>query len=154
MVPRSETWVYGPTVPARWTPYGTGCAGSAGTPGLAPAAGQVPWLGAAFPLQVTAMPTPGLALAWLGLSRLAWSGVPLPADLTAIGMPGCSLRASFDIPFAVLATGGVANWVLQFPLDTTLLGLEVFAQAGSLDAAANAFGLALANAGELRLGGK
>jgi hypothetical protein len=43
-----DTWVYRTATPADFSAYGSGCAGSAGTPSLAAADYTLPWLGDSF----------------------------------------------------------------------------------------------------------
>lgn len=70
---------------AGYQAFGAGCAGSAGVPTLAPAAGSRPALGGVLQLQLSGLPTGG-ALVATGLSATTTSsGLPLPLDLSALG---------------------------------------------------------------------
>ncbi len=152
--PIGDTWVYGAVAPASWTPFGTGCPGTSGTPQLVPVGDSLPWLGTTLNLRVSPVPSTNLAAAWFGFSRVTWQGSSLPAALDTVGLPGCSLRAAPEFMSVLIATGGVANWQLPVPANNALIGLQAFLQAAVLDPGANAFGAALTNAGDLRVGSR
>jgi hypothetical protein len=126
-------------VPASCTPYGAGCLGSAGTPLLAAAGGALPALGAAFALELTALPaTPGLCLFAFGIELVHWNGAPLPLSLAPLGLPGCQLHVA-PSPGAstVLAhLNSVARLAFAIPNNPALAGWSVGAQALVFDAAA------------------
>jgi hypothetical protein len=154
LVATSETWGYGPVSPAEWTPYGSGCAGTSGTPVLDAVGASLPWIGTTMSMEVRGVPTGSLALPWYGFSRLSWLGAPLPAELSAFGMPSCSIHAAPDATFLAIGSNGTAPWSLAIPNDPVFLGARLFVQAAVLDSAANAFGATLSNAAEMRIGGK
>jgi hypothetical protein len=146
-----DTWEYDVGVLASWTPYGAGCAGSAGMPVLRARAGSLPVLGSAFALELANVPGPLTAFV-LGTSDQQWNGQPLPLDLSSVGMPGCRLLASADATlFAVTAAGG-ATCTLSIPSATAFAGLRFFAQGFALDPSANALGVVASDAGAGVLG--
>jgi hypothetical protein len=138
----------------QWTAFGTGCAGSAGVPTLAPGLGQLPSLGKPFTVQVGNVPFGPLRLTYgmLGASNAAWSGVPLPFDLGLLGMPGCTLYTGAEIVTPLTATGGVASWTMTLPYDIGLIGARAYQQALIVDPGTNLLGMIVSNAGEIRLG--
>jgi len=141
-----ETWEYG-GVAASYASVGVGCAGSAGVPLLAPAAGSLPQSGTTFTLELTNLP-PGGGLCYfaLGFSDVAWNGLPLPLALQGFGLPGCTLYQSLEDGAFVSHAGGTAQWALAIP--TGFDGLAFFNQAVSFDAAAgNPAGAAVSNGG-------
>jgi hypothetical protein len=150
----SDTWEYAPVQPAAYAAFGTGCAGSAGTPTLGSLPGQLPWLGDQFTLELTSLPPGNSALVWLGTSRTQWETVRLPLDLASAGMPGCSLRVSPDFALPVFNRTGSAFLPLWLPSDPALLGASFFTQGLTVDRSANPLGLSVSNAGEGRLGGR
>jgi hypothetical protein len=152
--PLSDTWEYGPVHAAVYTPFGTGCAGSAGTPNLAAAAGQRPWLGESLTLECSQLPANAFAVLMLGSSRTSWGGIPLPIPLDFLGMAGCSLHVSGEFFFAVAASGGLARSTRSIPSDRSLLGGSLYYQALVSDPPANAFGATMSNAGQSTIGGK
>jgi hypothetical protein len=54
----SDTWLKNPTfgTPATLSPFGTGCAGSAGTPVLGSFGGTLPWIGSNLVVQLRSLP--------------------------------------------------------------------------------------------------
>ena len=150
---KDDIWEYGPTTPALWTPFGSGCAGSLGTPTLAPAPGSLPWLGSTFELRASPVPAGQAAIVALG-SRVQWGGVPLPLPLGGYGMPGCTLFAGGDSLWFVPTVGAVASLSLAIPNLPFALGVEFDAQAAVLDPAANSAGLVVTGAGTMTMGGR
>jgi hypothetical protein len=145
-----DTWEYVSGLAGAFGAFGAGCPGSAGTPLLAPAPGQLPWLNENFVLELRSLPAAAtLAFGILGGSRTAWGSLPLPLDLAAIGMPGCRLHASLDVALPLASSAGVASWTLPIPNDPSLHGATVYVQGGVADPAANALGVTMANAGEV-----
>jgi hypothetical protein len=149
-----ETWEYGPTDPAAFAPFGRGCTGSAGTPALAAAPGRGPWLGANYAVELASLPASAPALVLLGRSKTSWGAITLPVPLDSLGMTGCTLFASAEFLFPVVAAAGVARLSLPIPDDRSLLGTTSFTQGLVVDPAANPFGATLSNAAEQRIGAK
>jgi len=144
------TWFYATPFQARATPYGTGCAGSAGV--LQLAASSRPWLGdtvagALAPLAATALP-----FVVFGFSDTVWNGQPLPLSLAPLGAPGCSVFAEPLVASMLPGGGASAPWSLVLPNTTAFAGLSLFAQGGAFDLPANPLGLATSDALALRLG--
>jgi hypothetical protein len=145
----SDTWEYTSAPAASYASFGSGCAGSAGVPALGAGAGELPWSGGTFTLQLNALPPApaGVPFGIVGASATTWGSFPLPLPLTAIGMTGCSLWVSFDVVVPLVNAGGRASWSLPIPGSQHLLGASVHLQGGVLDPAANPRGVTLTNAG-------
>lgn len=138
---------------ATWRPYGAGCQGTGGVPGLAPAPGSLPKFGTVFKLDLTKLPAaPGPLLTFLGLSTETYAGIPLPLDLTVLGAPGCSLLCSGPFTLPAVNVGGSGLLVVSIPNDPVLLRGRFLLQTFVPDAAANALGLTVTNAGEGYIG--
>ena len=136
-------------VPGALVPSGSGCPGPSGTPQLSGAG--FAWIGAVPVLRVA--PVPLLAVFVLGASNTVSGGIPLPLPLGAIGMPGCTLQVSLDTLVTASPVGGVSQISFPIPLQTALVGIIVYAQAGSLDPGANPLGLTISNAVAVAIGG-
>ena len=152
----SELWERYPLANSQpsWTAYGSGCAGSAGVPTLAPATGQLPRIGLPFTVHVAGVPPGPLRQTFglLGASRTTWSGVPLPFDLGLIGMPGCMLHVAGELASSLTAVSGVASWAVPLPYDVALIGAKAYQQALIVDPGTNLLGAIVSNAGEMVLG--
>jgi hypothetical protein len=152
-----DTWEYAPIQPASFSPFGAGCPGSNGVPSLAAEGDSLPWIGDMFKAALTNLgPNSQLNLPFvlLGDSRTAWGNVTLPLDLGLIGMPACTLYANPLLVFPLQNTAGRATWSVSIPYDGSYAGVSLFAQAGVTSPGANALGMVLSNAGELKLGEK
>jgi hypothetical protein len=145
---------YGPVAPAAIAPFGSGCAGSAGTPVLHANGGSLPWLGDTLALAVEPVPANAPVLLAVGFSNTTFGGASLPASLDALGMTGCSLLVSIDDTLLAFSNGARADFALQVPTTTALTGLQFFAQAAALDALANPAGIVASNALAGRIGSK
>ncbi len=141
---------------ARWTAFGSGCAGSAGTPALAAEPGSLPWIGGTLQVRATNLPTNALRVPFgiLGASNSSWGTFTLPLDLGFAGMQGCSLHVSLDVIAPLTAGSGSALWSIPIPAETLFVGQRFFQQVLVLDPGANVLGITLANAGEARIGVK
>ena len=141
---------------AKWTAFGFGCVGTAGTPSLAIAPGSLPWAGYPFVVNVTNLPASSLRVPFglLGVSRSSWQGLSLPVDLGVIGMPGCNLHVGMDVTFPLSAPTGTASWSLTLPASPTFVGSSLYQQVCVLDPGANALGVSISNAGEAYVGWK
>lgn len=145
----ASTWRFGQL--ASSASYGTGC----GTPPLvlSATAGSDPVLGANFGSAVSAVPIGGVATMSFGLSNQSLGGVPLPIDLTPIGMNGCHLYHDFVAGgFAMNSSGGVWSYSLPLPLQSSLVGVQLFEQVDALAPGANLLGLITSNGLGLSLG--
>jgi hypothetical protein len=144
---RAETWEYQAAAGAlaTYAPFGSGCAGWAGTPWLT-ANGNRPVLGQPFALSLYNLPPDHSTLVCFGLSNSNWSGVPLPASLAAVGAPGCTLLVSPDWLGPVFNWAGYATWTLTIPAAPALAGATFFQQAAAIDHS-NALGLVFTNGG-------
>jgi hypothetical protein len=114
----ADTWHYGPLTRASSDPLGTACPGTSGRPVLTT---SEPYLGnAAFVLDVLGARAAAPCL--FGLSRSSQS--------LAIG-GGCTLYLKDTVfpSFAVTNAFGVASLMLPVPLDVSLRGAKLYAQA-------------------------
>jgi hypothetical protein len=139
--------------PAAWQVWGSGCAGSAGVPALAPLGGQRPWAGEVFTVEIRNLP-PQTVLGLLGLSRTSWAGLPLPLDLRLIGMPGCTLYSDVQAAWPLSPVSGVATWAVAIPADFGLVGRSFMQQALVLDPNANPFGATVSNSSLATIGSR
>lgn len=136
----SDTWVYRTGSPASVSPFGAGCIGTAGTPMLVTAPGDLPWLGDTVEHVVSGIPVgePGAIFA----SSL---GPSAPVDLGVVGMPGCELLVTPDVTEFRAAIGNAATWTLSIPNDPVLAGVPFYQQAFVFDSLANTLGLVASN---------
>ncbi len=149
-----QTWEYGSGSPAAYTTFGTGCAGSAGVPALAPVAGSSPRINQTLQVRVTNLPA-ALSLIYMavGLSDSNWNGLPLPVGLGPFGLTNCTGYVSVDVGVIVFGAGGACTWNLPLPNNTNLLGMVFFNQAISIDpAVGNPAGAVVSNAGRAVIG--
>jgi CubicO group peptidase (beta-lactamase class C family) len=133
---------------------GTGCAGTAGIPGLHVAAGSIPLPGNRVVAELTQLPSAGanLPLLLLGASATSYRGVPLPISLTFLGAP-CALRVSLDLSIALTNQAGTARLALDVPNASAFLGSVLFLQ-GLVTDSANALGVVLTAGSEVRIGAR
>ncbi len=110
--------------------FGTGCAGTGGTPQLATPNGP-PTLGnAAYQVAVTSALPGAPAVFLVGASATAWNAIPLPADLGFAGANGCSLRVAPDVTVALtVAANGSVSLPLPVPNLNYLVGRSLYQQA-------------------------
>ena len=143
-----ETWELSRAWP--WTPFGTGCAGSAGVPGLTLTGCSVPALGSTFSLEIVNLPpSPGAAYMITGFSDTVWNGTPLPWSLSSVGMPACNLNVAPDpsLTAMFLHGGSTFTWSKSIPNVPALQGVQFFNQVMSIDPAAPNGKAAFSNAG-------
>ncbi|MBI5852151.1 MAG: hypothetical protein HZB39_14145 [Planctomycetes bacterium] len=146
---RAATWTYGNPVPATVRAYGSACPGPIGTPQLGVSGGGLPWMGQSFVLQVSGVsPTAILLFGW---SDTAFGSLTLPLPLASLGAPGCSLLASPDAVFGVVAMP-IATFPVTVPYLPPVAGLTFFAQSVSLDVAANQLGITTSNGLAMTIG--
>ena len=145
-----DTWLYATTAPGAYAAFGSGCAGSVGTPSLLPLLADRPWLGTQFTLELQDAPTSTARALALGTSRTRWGSLPLPFDLAAIGAAGCSILASLEVllPYAGTTVS------LAIPDTPWLVGQHLLEQAIVLDPGANPLGVTVSNAGTSTIGAK
>ena len=146
----ADTWVYSPEFRAAYEPFGVGCAGTAGTPVLAAAPGQRPWVGEPFTVELTQLPPGQPAALSFGSSATTWSGLTLPSLLSALGLPACFLLASAEIVVPLGVQNGAASHTVQLCNCPSLLGGGYFNQGFVLDPT----GLSLSNGARAVIGGK
>lgn len=136
---------------ATYSSFGSGCPGSLGTPTLAAVPGATPVLGSTFALAIDPMPQ-GLAMVAFGLSATTVNGLPLPLELGVLGMPNCSLLVAPDAAVLVVGAGSNGIWTWTVPAAPVHFGLRFYNQAFVVDAAANAAGIVVSNAGAGQVG--
>jgi hypothetical protein len=155
----SDTWAYAPMSPARFDPFGNGCAGNSGIPELAsdPQAypASLPWSGQSFQARLSNLGSSAqdVPAVFLGTSRTTWGNTSLPLDLGFAGMPGCSLFVEPAMAEVLGNNLGTATWSIAIPASPSLIGGVVFAQGFVLSPGTNAFGAVMSNACELVIGG-
>jgi hypothetical protein len=150
----SDTWEYHTTPIPTYTPFGSGCTGSAGVPTLAAVPGARPWTGSTFTVELRALPLGASAFMFTGFSNTTWGPFALPLPLAAYGMPGCSLLAAPDVVYPFAVSGTVGQWDLPIPTNTSLVGVTFFNQGIVLDRPANQAGAVLSNAAGGVIGAK
>jgi hypothetical protein len=139
-LPMNDTWLYRTPNPALATPYGQGCSGSAGTPALSAAPYSLPWLGDIFRTRIGTLPATSAGAVFVtGLASTPGQ------SLSGLGFPGCQSFVTLDSARFVLASGGMAEWSLQVPVDSSLVGVSLFQQGFVFDAGA-AGGAVVSNA--------
>ena len=145
--PFQDTWVYATPLPATVEPFGSGCAGTAGTPQLQHAPYSLPWLGDTFRNVVGA-----IANGEPGALFVSSVGTTTPVPLDPFGLIGCDLLVPLDVVEFRTAAGGAAEWSVAIPISPSLAATQFRQQAFVFDAGANAFGLAASNAITATLG--
>lgn len=126
--------------------FGAGCAGSVGTPRLCWSG--MPLAGGTFDLHLDVAPPNGSALLTFGLSDTVFGGTPLPASLGGFGAPGCSVFAAPESTvFVPTDPNGSVVYPVTFAANPAFAGVMFYNQAYCLDAAANALGITVSNAG-------
>lgn len=128
---------YGDTWEWETGTFGSGCAGTNGTPALHVSGS--PRLGQPF-----AVTTSNLNTAW-NLEILIFGFTALPGiDLSFLPMPGCFLYTTLDITFGLTGAGGQATWT--WPSVSGTAGTVLYGQALCLDPTVNGFGWTMSNA--------
>ncbi len=150
----SDTWEYYPLHPAVFTPYGSGCPGTAGIPALSQVPGRGAWIGENMELSVSGLPSGKPAILVLGPSKRNWGPLPLPFDLGPLGMKGCSLYTGAYQAFFLPNRGGRALWSQAVPGTPGLVGGKFYSQGLVFDPGANLLGLTTTNGGEIQVGSK
>ena len=144
----ADTWELTPVEHvASFTPFGSGCAGSAGIPALAPQLGSRPWSGEDFKLQLTGIPPGGQPFLLIGVTNPT-------TDLLFLGMPGCTAYLTPDILVQLVNLGGWAELTIPVPVDQTIHGLNLYAQCGVPDLGVNSAGLTASNPGVIVIGAR
>lgn len=145
-----DTWLKNTTssAPATVTAFGTGCAGSAGMPQMAPALGSLPWIGSSFQINLTNLPPfPFWApFGVVGYSNTTWGANSLPLDLTPVGMTGCHAHVSVDHIVTLANSGGASQWMIPVPASVPLVGARLYLQGSLVEPTANPFGMVVSNA--------
>jgi hypothetical protein len=130
-----DTFLYAPiATPAAYSPFGNACAGTTGLPHFAPLPGELPRLGTTSRLRLSGLAQSVLVPIFvLGFSDAQNSGphgsYSLPFELTPFGFPGCWQFVSDDSTRFVLALNGQADWAINIPALSGLVGFEFFVQA-------------------------
>ncbi|MCB9881468.1 MAG: serine hydrolase [Planctomycetes bacterium] len=139
-------------MPSRYTDFGQGCAGTAGTPILRGDPNRLPAYGRTLALGVANLPQPAVGAFFLGLSNTNYFGLPLPFDMTGLGATGCPMDVSLDFAVGFASGTGFATLVVPIPDDDSLPGQVAYFQAVLLDPLANAAGFVVSNGVEVTIG--
>lgn len=139
---------------ASFTPFGQGCAASAGVPSLGPVGNQLPRLGTTSQLRVSNLVAAAHnAIIVVGFSNTQNSGAngsyPLPASLAPLGLPACSQLASDHFVLFLASVSTFVDWPLTVPNNPAFAGLKLHVQAFSFESLTS---LALSNAVTATLG--
>jgi hypothetical protein len=138
-------------LPGSFSPYGSGCQGTAGTPYLF--APQTPYAGHDLPVIVANLLPAALPVIVLGISSTTWLGVPLPFDLAPLGAAGCTVLASADVLLPATNFNGTAYTTIALPANLVPSTLPAFhVQSFATDFAANPLGIVLSNAASVAIG--
>ena len=140
-----DLWSHRAENVASYTPFGTGCAGSAGTPSIQAAPFERPWVGQTFFADIRNVPAGNATAALLGASNTLWQGIPLPVDLGVIGMPGCLLWTSDELVIPLPNPTGTPTLTLHMPPIGALVGLAFHNQVLVVDPGANPLGVVASN---------
>lgn len=132
---------------AKYTQFGTGCAGSIGVPLLEANPGSFPELDSTFTARLSNVPD-GISIGILGLSATDWAGFSLPMDLGSLGMSGCTLYTNLLRTTELTSVGGQATWDTVLPNSPGLLGVSFFQQVFVFDSSQPGLGAVLSNAAE------
>lgn len=135
--------------PARYSAFGSGCPGSAGTPSLS-GGPHLPRIAEPFEVDLQGLP-PSSAGAFIviGFSKTQ------TVDLTDLGMPGCSSFLSLDLALPLNISQGSATWSFVIPGELALIGTPFYNQGFILDAqAGNSLGAVVTNAAEGLIGAR
>jgi hypothetical protein len=147
-----ESWLGARADRAYASPFGVGCASSAGVATLDAAPGSRPVLGGNFTTQTTGLAASAPAVQFFSFDDTRNGSVTLPLALDAIGMTGCVLLVSTEIVQPLVNGGGTASSSFAIPNSPALLRTGVYLQSLTFDPPANSFGLALSNGLALSLG--
>jgi len=144
----SDLWRYRTNNSADATPFGAGCAGSAGVPVLANAPYSLPWIGDTARTRVSNLSpiTPGAIF----VTSLTPSFLPM--SLAPIGAPGCDLLLQPDVLTLAIASESHADSAVSIPLSVSLAGLSIYQQAFPFEAGVNPLGMIASNGLRLILG--
>lgn len=137
----NETWTFTAPTTAIAAPFGTACAGSAGTPSLTPT--TTPVLNSNYTLDLDAYGLTTTAIVVHGLDNLQLApGVYLPLDLGFASLGGCQLEVSLNATITQAVTGGAMTTIVPIPANPNLSGQELYSQCFVLDLLApNGFGV-------------
>lgn len=143
----NDLWSFATSAMAAVEPYGSGCAGSSGTPHLTNSPYRLPWLGDTYESELSGL-VPGSVGAFF-VTGYAATG---PVGLGFVGMPGCDLVVAPTVVEFASANNQRAAWQLNIPNSVALAGVQVFQQGLALDASANAAGIVISNGIEITVG--
>lgn len=124
--------------------FGSGCAGTAGTPQLV--ADSLARLCLTLDLEISGNLPSGVGAILLGFDPTQYLGIPLPASLAGIGAAGCEMLVPPKRVFAAAVdAAGIASISISVPDNPSVIGLEIYAQWALLDPAANPLGVVVSN---------
>jgi hypothetical protein len=137
-------------VSGSFTPLGSGCPGSAGTP--VHGGSGTPEVDSFFYLDLANAPANAPTFLSLGWSSTSWNGVPLPVPLP--GAPGCLLRIDLWVTLSgVASSNGSRSQRITVPNLAALIGANLYSQYFVFDPPANALQLTTSGALRTTIGG-
>jgi PKD repeat protein len=129
--------------------FGAGCVGTLGIPSNT--AASQPRLGTTAALVVDRLAL-NAAFFLFGFSRTTSTLGPLPLDLAPFGAPGCPARVSPDATNLIFGSANAATLNFTIPNALSLVGVQFFTQALSLDPTVNTLGGVLSDAAAMVIG--
>ncbi|MCA8974344.1 MAG: hypothetical protein KDC98_06455 [Planctomycetes bacterium] len=145
----ADTWEFTQRTTPGFGVFAPGCAGANGIPTFVESGPA--YVNSSYVIRMQSFPSPrGLTVGLFSPSRSSWSGGPLPHDLTSIGMPGCQLLVRPDVLVPLVSS----SWQIGLPGEKSLIGLTIYLQAMTLDAAANALGVLASDGLQVDIGAR
>lgn len=111
-------------------------------------ASTLPQLGTTLTLTTSQFPPTSL----LGIQLVSFTAIDPGVELGFLGMPGCYVHAGTDAMYALLPSGGQAQWQLPVPNNPSLMGAQLAGQSAAFAPGANTAGLITSNGVLLTIG--
>lgn len=111
-------------------------------------ASTLPQLGTTLTMTTSQFPVTSL----LGIQLVSFTAIDPGVELGFLGMPGCYVHAGTDAMYALLPSGGQAQWQLPVPNTPSLMGAQLAGQSAAFAPGANAGGLITSNGVLLTIG--
>jgi len=111
-------------------------------------ASTLPQLGTTLTMTTSQFPPTSL----LGIQLVSFTAIDPGIELGFLGMPGCYVHAGTDAMYALLPSGGQAQWQLPVPNNPSLMGAQLAGQSAAFAPGANTGGLITSNGVLLTIG--